>query len=71
MGIAAVLLYFLAYHYHLERNKRIEQEDQHFKEVNDNLEYIKISGAEKQEFRKNNNLLKSNLKKNNSFVLLV
>jgi ABC-type multidrug transport system fused ATPase/permease subunit len=69
MGGSAIILYWLTYRYHLKRNKRIEKENKYFKELNDNLEYVKISGAVKKETKKSNNLLENNLKKNVSFVL--
>ncbi|CAJ0838457.1 12329_t:CDS:10 [Entrophospora sp. SA101] len=51
-----------------ELNKRVAQEDKNFKELSDNVEYIKTVGAEKEAIKKNNNALDSNLKKKLPFV---
>ncbi|CAJ0749197.1 12217_t:CDS:10 [Entrophospora sp. SA101] len=68
VGTLAARIYNRTYYYHLEKNKRVAQEDKNFKELSDNVEYIKTVGAEKEAIKKNNNALDSNLKKKLPFV---
>lgn len=69
MGLSAVLLYWLAYYYHLKKNERMARENKRFKELRDNIEYVKTIGAEEKELKDSNTLLNSNLRKNFSFIL--
>ena len=69
MALSAALLYWIAYYYHYQKNQRMQKEDKNFKELSDNIEYIKTVGTEKEEIKKNNILLNSNLRKSHSFVL--
>ena len=45
------------------------RENKRFKELRDNIEYVKTIGAEEKELKDNNALLNSNLRKNFSFIL--
>ena len=62
LGVVAIILYQFAYYYRLKRTKSIQRENKHFEELKNNIEYIKTVGSEKQEVRRNDKLLKNNLK---------
>ncbi|RHZ35541.1 ATP-binding cassette domain-containing protein [endosymbiont GvMRE of Glomus versiforme] len=63
LTIFGLLLYLLAYLPRLRRTKDVQQENKHFEELKTNIEYIKIVGSEKEEIKKNDNLVTKNLKK--------
>ena len=63
LTVVGLILYQWAYLPRFRRTKDIQQENSHFEELKANVEYIKISGAEKKEIKKNNNLITKNLKK--------
>jgi len=65
----AVLLYQLAYHYRIRRIRAIQRENKHFEEIKDNVEYVKINGAEKKEISKNKRLIKNGTKNMLFFAL--
>ncbi|CAI2163586.1 2060_t:CDS:2 [Funneliformis geosporum] len=59
----------LSYHYRTRRNRAIQRENKHFEEIKDNVEYVKISGAEKKEIAKNKKLIKNDTKNMLFFAL--
>ncbi|CAI2189138.1 7622_t:CDS:2 [Funneliformis geosporum] len=61
--VVGLLLYQIAYRPRFRRTKDVQQENKHFEELKNNLEYIKITGTEKKEIEKNDNLVTKNLKK--------
>ncbi|CAG8646154.1 12018_t:CDS:2, partial [Ambispora gerdemannii] len=63
LTVAGLLLYQLAYRPRWRRTRNIQRENKHFEELKENTEYIKITGTEKQEIKKNKSLLHKNLKK--------
>ena len=66
--ILVPLLYYLSYRYRLKRDKEIDKENKRFKELKDNIEYIKSTGAESKEIKQSNQQFIDNLRKNYSFV---
>src|SRR4051795_5705157 len=67
VSVVSLFLFLFAYRYRLQRTKSIQKENKRFEEIKNNIEYIKISGAEKQEIRKNKIFSTNNLK--NIFAL--
>ncbi|CAG8592168.1 1902_t:CDS:1, partial [Ambispora leptoticha] len=62
LAVIATLLYQLTYHYRKRRNRVVYQENKQFEEIKNNLEYIKITGAEAIEIRKNKKSMKDTAK---------
>lgn len=69
LTVTATLLYQLSYRYRMRRNKAIQRENKYFEEIKDNIEYVKIVGAEKKEISKNKRLIKSDTKNMFYFAL--
>src|SRR5436309_2947228 len=68
VSVVSLFLFLFAYRYRLQRTKSIQKENQRFEEIKNNIEYIKISGAEKQEIKKSKTFSNNNLK--NIFALV-
>lgn len=66
--ILVPLLYYLSYRYRLKRDKEIDKENKRFKELKDNIEYIKSTRAETMEIKQSNKQFTNNLRKNYGFV---
>jgi ABC-type multidrug transport system fused ATPase/permease subunit len=61
-------LYYISYRYKLKRDRSFDRENKRFKELRDNLEYIKTTGAEIREIRESKRQFTNNLRKNYAFM---
>ncbi|CAI2171415.1 8198_t:CDS:2 [Funneliformis geosporum] len=68
LAILVPVLYYISYRYKLKRDREFEKENKRFKELKDNVEYVKTTGTENQEIKKSNQQFASNLRKNYAFV---
>ncbi|CAG8464038.1 1072_t:CDS:2 [Ambispora leptoticha] len=59
-SLTALILFRLAYRYRKQRLNFIQKENKRFEEIKNNIEYIKIKGAEKKEIKKSRQFLKNN-----------
>ncbi|CAG8785696.1 24811_t:CDS:2, partial [Racocetra persica] len=62
-------LYYFSYRYKLKRDREFDRENKRFKELKDNLEYIKTTGAEDREIQQSQQQFTNNLRRNYAFVL--
>jgi ABC-type multidrug transport system fused ATPase/permease subunit len=62
LALTALVLFRLAYRYRKRRLNFIQRENKRFEEVRNNIEYIKVTGAEKKEIKKSKQFLKNNWK---------
>lgn len=60
--LIAFLLFKLTYSYRLKRLKFIQKENKRFEEIKNNIEYVKVTGAEKKEINKSRQFLRNNWK---------
>ena len=63
LTLIATLLYQLSYYYRQRRKRTINQENKQFEEIKNNIEHIKIAGAEEIEIQKNKKSMKDTAKK--------
>jgi len=63
-------LYYISYRYKLKRDREFEKENKRFKELRDNVEYIKTAGAENKEIKQSNQQFAKNLRKNYAFIAI-
>jgi ABC-type multidrug transport system fused ATPase/permease subunit len=68
LAILVPVLYYLSYRYKLKRDREFEKENKRFKELRDNIEYIKTTGAENKEIKQSNQQFTNNLRKNYAFI---
>lgn len=62
LSMVGIRLYYLSYYHRSRRMRIIQKENKHFAELENNLEYVKTVGSEKEEIHKHRKLLKGNLK---------
>jgi ABC-type multidrug transport system fused ATPase/permease subunit len=60
LALTALVLFRLTYRYRKQRLNFIQKENKRFEEIKNNIEYIKIRGAEKKEIKKSKQFLKNN-----------
>ena len=48
------LLYYLSYRYRLKRDREFEKENKRFRELRENIEYVKVTGNEEKEIIRSN-----------------
>nr|CAG8557813.1 10663_t:CDS:10 [Entrophospora candida] len=60
VALTAFVLFRLTYRHRKQRLNFIQKENKRFEEIKNNIEYIKITGAEKKEIRKTKQFLKNN-----------
>jgi len=58
--LIASALFHITYRYRLKRINFIQRENKRFEEIKNNIEYVKVSGAEKREIKKSRQFLKNN-----------
>jgi len=69
LAVLVPILYYISYQYKLKRDQEIDKENKRFKELRDNIEYIKTTGTENKEIEQSNQQLANNLQKNYAFVV--
>jgi len=68
LAVLVPILYYISYRYKLKRDREFEKENKRFKELKDNIEYVKTTGAEKKEIKQSNQQFDRNLRKNYTFI---